>query len=582
MKTTTSRDEQIEDQFQGFVLDEEKVLRRVPFAQFLTKTGALGVGLLLPYDRADDKGNITQEWRPVIVTSARIFSPVFQGENRALGIRFESIPAEMPLRYSLVASKRWSKNMDAALDPRALYEDIKAAYQEFLYFRKEWYAVHACWDLATYFFMLFPAFPYLELRGMRGAAKTKVMALSSCLTFNASPILTSPSEASLFRTVHDQRPTLYLDECENLFRVVKGKVETDGRVEVINSGYTSDGYVPRVERVGSKFITQVYHTYCPKMLASIAGLHGATENRAILHVMTRALDNDPRGEKEIDRNDPRWKALRDQLFRFMLTDWERIKAAYDAIGAENISGLKKRELQLWRPLLAVARILGPDVEKELLGVAGRQQELNRAEDISEGSWEYLLLERAYQLVKGGQRVLYLAELAEAIPSEERPHNNKALARILDGLGFRDFERIKDPLSRRLGYVIPSLDVLENIICTIAPLLLSSDSSDSSEYLGEEVLSDATISEEPRRNPPVIGGNIPEESEEKKESKDVSDMKGLLEPFLSNAENGKIYPLEAVAGLCDLTPEEAQAELKQAAARGVVFEPRPEFWGVTRP
>ncbi len=579
MKPLTSMEKTLQEQLEGYVFDEDRILRRVPFAQFLTKQQEFGVGLLLPKDREDNNGNVHQEWVPVVVTSARTFHPVFQGENRALGVRFDGIPAELPRRYSLVVVPSWLHAVDPVPEARALYDAIRNAYRETLYFREPWYAVHAIWDLSTYFFGLFPAFPYLELRGVKGAAKTKVMQQSACFSFNASPILSSPSEASLFRTVHDQRPTLYLDEAENLFRVVKGKVEHDGRVEVINSGYTAEGRVPRVEKVGSKFVTMHYATYCPKMLASIGGLYGATESRAILHVMTRAPDNDKRGEREVDKADPRFQRIRDQLFHFMLGRWKEVKAAYDALETGN--GLKKRDLQLWRPLLAVARVIGSDVEQELLAVAEHQQELSRAEDITEGSWEYLLLERAYALLKGGQRVLYLADLVDAIPVEQRPHNNKALGRLLDGLGFRDFERQQHPDTRRAGYLIPSIEDFERILGTLNPSFFSSFPSGSFDHRRENEEEEIIEPKESRRKEPYSEGNSPKETKETKETKAVYDSEHPLAVFLTQAENGRAYPVEAVAKLSGLTPEATDTALAAAAQRGEVYSPRPGLWGVLK-
>lgn len=513
--TYTERDKILDRQLQSYVFDEREVLRRVGFPQFVTRGGDFAVGLIVPQELTGKTGESKQEMKPIVLTSSRTFHPIFDGENRALGVRFDSIPAELPQRFSLLTVPRFLHKMDPVPEFRSIFERIREAYRETLYFREPWYAVHAVWDIATHFYTLFPAFPYLELRGVKGAAKTKVMRQSSCFSFNASPILSSPSEASLFRMVNDQRPTLYLDEAENLFRVVKGRVEHDGRVEVINSGYTSDGCVPRVEGERTRRVV-VYRTYSPKMLASINGLHGATESRAILHVMTRAPDSDERGEREVEIHDTRFQKVRDELFSLMLGRWREVRKAYDAA---NIGGLKKRELQLWRPLLAVASLIGADVEAELLEVAKHQQSLTRVEDIAEGSWEYLLLERAHKLVKEGQRILYLKDLVAAIPEDQRPHNNKSISRLLDGLGFRDFKRTQDPMTRRIGYVIPSREDFEHILSTLNPSFFSFVSFDSSEQRGESEKEIDIETKETRRKEAFFEGKTSKESEEKKDSKE---------------------------------------------------------------
>jgi hypothetical protein len=345
-----------------------------------------------------------------------------------------------------------------------VYERVKAAYEEYLYCTESWYAVHACWDVATYFFNLFPAFPYLELRGVKQSGKSKVMKVSRLVSFNGSPILTSPSEATLFRMVHAQRPTLYIDEAENLFQIKNGKVDHDGRIEVINSGYTADGKVPRVEYLGKKFITVVYSAYCPKMLASINGLHGATESRAIVHIMTRAPDKDTRGQNEPNPHDKRWQALRDELLNFTLSHWKDVLAAYDA--ATHGTNLRKRDLQLWRPLLAVAALIGADVRDELLRVATQQAAINRGEEFGTETWEFALLQRTYQLLRGGTRIILFRDLRDAITGEKQP-SVKAIRSIMDRLGLRDFWIHTEDGN---GYRFESIKDFETMIAPIAPHL----------------------------------------------------------------------------------------------------------------
>ena len=113
---------------------------------------------------------------------------------------------------------------------------IKEIYEKYLYYNnKTWYAIHALWDMGTYFFLLLKAYPLLELRGIRGSAKTKTMGISSSITFNATDIMINPSESALFRETNEKRPTKYIDEAEKLFKVEKGKVIPDTRAELINS-----------------------------------------------------------------------------------------------------------------------------------------------------------------------------------------------------------------------------------------------------------------------------------------------------------------------------------------------------------
>lgn len=442
-KMWTKYDEKINDQLKPYIFNEDEVLESVPFVQFKSKRGKrFCFGLIIPKFHIDDKtGEEHQLMKPVILSSysgeqVPILQEIRRNENQPLGVRFEGIPASLPKRYSLNIVPKWLHRQAPEVSFEEVFKTIREAYEQYIFCPDIWYDIHACWDIATYFFTLFNAFPYIELRGIKGSAKTKVMRVSRCFSFNPSRILTSPTEASLFRLVNDARPTLYLDECENLFRVVKGKVEHDDRIEVLNSGYDKEGVVPRVEKIGSKFVTMHYATYCPKMLASINGLHGATEDRSLIHIMTRAPDNDARGEREIDSSNKKWQDLRDSLFFLALSRWEEVETIGSEVRSQEL-GIKKRNHQLWTPVLTIARLIDEEVYQRILSYAQKQQELSRADDLGENSWEMIALKRMYELVQSGERVILLKDLSEAIPEESRPRDNRTLARALDKLGLRD-------------------------------------------------------------------------------------------------------------------------------------------------
>lgn len=561
----------LDEQLNGYIFDETKVLKSVPFAQFVTNNDELAVGLLLPKENQDKQGIPYQELQPVVITSKRTFHPIFKSENRALGVKFFQIPTYMKMPYSLSVIPAYLNGARKSKNPRELYEIIKGFYEEHVYFLPQWYPVHACWDMATYFFMLFKAFPYMSVEGVMASGKSKVLTLSSCLTFNASSILTSPSEASLFRLVNDQRPTLYIDEAENLFRVRNKQVEHDGRVEVINSGYNQEGSVPRVEKLGNKFVTLHYTTYCPKMIASIKGLYGATQNRAIVHATGRAPDNDSRGEREVDREDKRFQEVKDELLLFALDNWREVRDAYNALPHDKrVTSLKKRYLQLWRPLLSVAVLLGDDVFNDLLQVALQQQAVGKGEEYNKESWEYHFLERSKALLKGGHQIILFKELSEALPMEEKP-SSKTVRKVMDRLGFRDYWIHTENGN---GYRFNNYKEFERIAIQLIPSLFSSSSSLSSESPEIE------LSETDKLNVPEENSVFPEERTEGTEGTErneaVFEMNDLLEAMKT------INAIATTEYWCELFPNEpVEHWLKELSERGEVYSPRTNHWGVLR-
>lgn len=561
-----------------FIFDPEKIQRKVAFAQFLVDEHRLGFGTFLTgwRDVLNKKGEVTgreQAEFPVIITSDGQLHAIEGRKCDSLRMRFLSVPGEMSSRWNLEKIKEFLKGKTPKIDGKSLFSQIRGAYEEFVYMRPEWYSVHALWDMGTYFAQLFHAYPYLELRGPKSSGKSKTMALSSCLTFNATEILTSPTEATLFHETDAKRPTTYLDEAENLFQKVKGKVVHDGRVEVINSGYSCIGTVPRMEQQGKKWIRVYYKVYSPKMIASINGLHGATESRAIVRTMTRALDSDKRGESEIEQVSPRWQALRNDLHVFMMQCWRAVLDQYNAFVKDNPTGLKKRDFQLWRPLLALAKVIGEDIYAAVLVTAKRLQDVNKAEEYGEGSWEYHLLKYAYELMRGGQRVVLYKELREALPGDETL-TLSAVRRVMDGLGFRDYKGAHTRDGN--GYEIP-LDELEKVIQTYAPsinIFTSSQSSQEEGFIVEEIEEEAVKKCEDVKNP----------CEEMKNVKDVKQFRrlnifskaDLLETLAKFKEAQSCEDLEA------LYPGEPVEEwLRELREEGEVYERPAGYYGVLR-
>jgi len=465
-----------------FIFDETKIHRVVPFPLFFSED-ALFVGVTLPEWRevVNSKGAIIgQEQReaPLLISSQKKYFRISLNTQAEMGVRFGTIPDTYPRRWSPSAIKAFLLEKSPPNNIKVVYERIREEYALHISQSEEWHSVHALWDISTYFAQLLPAFPYLELRGLRKSGKTKIMELSSCFTFNATEILTNPSAATLFREVDAKRPTLYLDEAESLFRIVAGRVEPDERVEVLNSGYKASGSVPRQEKIGNRFITTTYGTFSPKMIASINGLRDALESRAIVHITRRAADNDKRGENEIHMSSSSYQEIRNQLYLILMQEWQNVLKNYDALEKAS-TGLKKRDFQLWRPLLSIAKLIDQSLYDQVLKFAMRQVEVSKIGEVGEGSFEYRLLHEAWRLLNEGYTFLYLSDLEKSLPVESKL-SRKSMARLLDNFGLLEHKRTRN---LGTGYEITASDfrmliepILPSIFSSLSSLSSPSDSS----------------------------------------------------------------------------------------------------------
>jgi hypothetical protein len=468
-----------------YIFDEDKLLRPAVFSQ-TSFSDYFGYGLLLPKekDMLDKKGDLVgyeQVWNPVMVSNHSLFE--ISKENMLKHkMQFNAIPSNLPLRWSLKSIKSYLQLDCPAINGYELFKKIRQQYEKYSFYRdSKWYDVHSLWDFGTYSFMIFNSYPLMELRGISGSSKSKQMRISSYIAFNATDLMVNPSESSLFRETHDKRPTKYIDEAERLFKYnpKTKQIEQDSRAELINASYSKNGVVPRVEKIGNKFVTFYYHCYSPTQIASINGLFGATENRAITHIMTKSPDNDKRGEldPETDVDDPIWQEIRDELYIYTLQNWQKIKDLYRNFNEE--TKLKKRDLQIWKPLLVIAKLLNDDIFQDVLAFAEKISEQRKQDLISEGSFDFKILNVVRSLVLEDSKI-YVKTMRDRYgllyPSDEiRSGFNKTISSKLDNLGFKELRK-KDMTG---SYFEITQDTFETIVAPICPDL-SSYSSYSSE------------------------------------------------------------------------------------------------------
>lgn len=462
-----------------FILNSEEVWKDKLFVFGSLNKDVAYFGLLLPkskdvYDKNNNFLFKRQIKAPAIITSDKRLIPVNHQLHEEYKINLKESPSEMKTRWELESIKKYLDGKEERKSFKEIFEKIKGQYDLYLSMEDVWKKIHSLWDIGTYFFPLFNIYPIFELRGLAGTGKTKAMALSSQITFNSSGIMINPSEATLFRETDIKRPTKYIDEAESLFRIVNGKPEADLRVEVINSSYRYDGFVPRQEKIDGCFVTKYYHTYSPTMVGSINGLFGATENRAIIRITTKPKEKDKsKGDSEPNPNNKIWQEIRNSLYISSLDNWKKIKSIYE--NHNNTTGLKNRDYWLWKPLLILAKEISDELYEEVLERAKKQQDIKEADYISEDSIDYSILKILYDLIKESN-IAYIKIIHQRLPDSQYKPKERTISNKLDKLGFRDY-RNKD---RNGSYFGVSKEVFEGIITPICPSIFSEKSSQSSQ------------------------------------------------------------------------------------------------------
>lgn len=435
---------------ENIIFDETEIYKEKIFQMFEHK-GIFYYGIFLPkweeqsFENKNKETEIkrVQVWKPYLISSNNNIREYGYWIKDEMNININEIPQpNNKLRWDLKSIEAFKDKQDNNFNLKSTFEKIKKVYEKYIYFNNhEMYSIQTLWDIGTYFFMLFDYYPLMENRGLKGSGKTKQMTIGRQITFNATEEMTNPSASTLFRDTNNFRPTKYIDEAEKLYfyNIKTGRYESDERAELINSGFKRTGSISRQEKKGNKFFTITYSTYSPTFICSINGLFGATEDRAIINIMTKPPHDDNRGSLEPLDNDILFKEIRNSLYLIGLKYGSLIKKEYENL---NITELKNRNINIWKPLLVIAKYIDEKVYSEVLNYAIKQQDIKDIEGIDEGSIEFNIIKCVYLMFKTNsiakeQEKIYITTIVNyyetIIGSKLAP---KTIGVHMDKFGFR--------------------------------------------------------------------------------------------------------------------------------------------------
>ena len=198
------------------------------------------------------------------------------------------------------------------------------------------------WTIGTYFYTMFPAYPYLALNGPKNSGKSTVLRVLQPLAFNM--ITTSdPTGPSMFRLIHHTSCTVGIDEAER-YHNPKDLGMQQIR-QLLNSGYKQG--MPAIRVTGEDLKPQAFDVYSPKILAAIMGLEDILASRCIAIPMRRTDKKMPSFPPDFDG-----ASLRHQLYVLVLTYFQDVYRNY--FERLELHTLHNRSGELWSPLVALA------------------------------------------------------------------------------------------------------------------------------------------------------------------------------------------------------------------------------------
>jgi len=240
----------------------------------------------------------------------------------------------------------WPEPVDGA----ALLDSIKRVFRRYIVLPKHADTALALWVLHAWTMDAGDISPFMVLVSpTKRCGKTSVLILLFFLT-PKSELAANITASSLFRYIEAVRPTLLIDEADTF---TKDNEELRG---ILNSGHTrlAANIIRNVE-VNGEYKPRRFSTWAPKAIATIRGLADKLEDRSIVVQLQRKPPG-ARVERLRRRDTEEFKRLRSQAARWAADNFDKLVDPDPAVPEV----LNDRAADNWRPLLAIAELVGGD------------------------------------------------------------------------------------------------------------------------------------------------------------------------------------------------------------------------------
>ncbi|MBK8031630.1 MAG: hypothetical protein IPK17_19495 [Chloroflexi bacterium] len=354
-------------------------------------------------ERTKDKKLNTQ---PYLVTSSRELirlseEQIIKLDGREVALRVMPEGSEFLMRWRFADIQRFLKG--EMVEPGQVFTAVHDLFTQYVDFRSPVEsAILTLWTIGTYFYTMFPAYPYLALNGPKNSGKSTVMRVMQPLAFNM--VSTSdPTGPSMFRLIHYASCTVGIDEAERYHNPKDPGMQQIR--QLLNSGYKHG--MPAIRLIGGDMKPQAFDVYSPKILAAIMGLEDILASRCIAIPMRRTDKNMPSFPPDFDG-----AALRHLLYTLALTHFQTVHINYSE--RPTLHTLHNRSGELWSPLVALAAFF-----EEQGGISGLLEAIATAaetdEQISEGKAlserEEAVLQALELMTRGDEGTVWIKAVA---------------------------------------------------------------------------------------------------------------------------------------------------------------------------
>ncbi len=210
----------------------------------------------------------------------------------------------------------------------------------------------ALWVLHSYVADVFSTTPRLAITAATiECGKTRVLEAVEPLALGPR-LAISVSGPYLFRSIGARPITLLLDEFENIWRDNSDHGQ-DLRA-IVDAGHRKGATVGRIETSGNDHVPTDFEVFCPVALAGVGRLPDSVRSRSVVIRMRRRAPDETVEPYERDEAWAEADPLRRRLGAWALRNRERL------VGLRPVmpEGIVDRPADVWRPLLAIAQVVG--------------------------------------------------------------------------------------------------------------------------------------------------------------------------------------------------------------------------------
>jgi 5S rRNA maturation endonuclease (ribonuclease M5) len=236
-------------------------------------------------------------------------------------------------------------------DVGSLLDELVAYQTRFVVLNDVQAAALALWVFHTHAFSVAEFTPYLQITSAeKRSGKSRLLDVLFAVVAKPWKVI-APTEATLFRYIDAEQPTVFIDEYDTIFK----NKDYEGLRAILNAGFQTGTPVPRVSGDSQNRRVEMFNVYCPKALGGIGELPDTIADRSIRIELKRRKTSE-----QVER------ARRRALEQIAEPLRGRLTATGTAIAQHLVQArpsipdqLDDRAADIWEPLLAIADLGGP-------------------------------------------------------------------------------------------------------------------------------------------------------------------------------------------------------------------------------